>query len=348
MKAGQQAAMGPEKKPRRRVKKVKGHGGHHGGAWKVAYADFVTAMMALFLVLWLVSQADVKLKEAIANYFKSPGVFSSMKGGILSRSKNMSKEPNPQDNEDALMSAAALLRKKFQKSPEFDAVKDQVKVEITDEGLRIQVVDKAEQVSFASGSADLTESARQILVEIARGICDLPNPIFLGGHTDRRVFPNGSTYTNWELSADRANAARRFLERSCVKPEQIRRVIGYADTELLYPSDPFAPANRRISITVARIRPKSVPKLFGGQAEDEAEPTEKKPTPDKEKDKEKDAESHSAEEKPKAAASEGDGEEAPAKPVAKRLNETKLKHEGAVPIGEPDKPPTGVKRTKAH
>ena len=215
--------------------------------------------VALFLVLWLVSQADVKLKEAIANYFKSPGVFSSMKGGILSRSKNMSKEPNPQDNEDALMSAAALLRKKFQKSPEFDAVKDQVKVEITDEGLRIQVVDKAEQVSFASGSAELTENARQILTEIARGICELPNPIFMGGHTDRRVFPNGSTYTNWELSADRANAARRFLERSCVKPEQIRRVIGYADTELLYPSDPFAPANRRISITVARIRPNLCP-----------------------------------------------------------------------------------------
>lgn len=337
MRAGQQSAMTPEKKPRRRVKKVKGHGGHHGGAWKVAYADFVTAMMALFLVLWLVSQADVKLKEAIANYFKSPGVFSSMKGGILSRSKNMSKEPNPQDNEDALMSAAMLLRRKFQKSPEFDSVKDQVKIEVTDEGLRIQVIDKAEQVSFASGSADLTDSAKAILDEIARGICDLPNPIYLGGHTDRRVFPNGSTYTNWELSADRANAARRYLERSCVKPDQIRRVVGYADTDLLYPSDPFAPGNRRISITVASLRAKTIGKLFEGKAA--AEETGQKAAATE-------TDPHTSDEKHAPASPEDAA--IPAQEAAKRLNETKLQNEGAVPIGEPDKLPPGVKRTKVR
>lgn len=337
MRAGQQSAMTPEKKPRRRVKKVKGHGGHHGGAWKVAYADFVTAMMALFLVLWLVSQADVKLKEAIANYFKSPGVFSSMKGGILSRSKNMSKEPNPQDNEDALMSAAMLLRRKFQKSPEFDSVKDQVKIEVTDEGLRIQVIDKAEQVSFASGSADLTDSAKAILDEIARGICDLPNPIYLGGHTDRRVFPNGSTYTNWELSADRANAARRYLERSCVKPDQIRRVVGYADTDLLYPSDPFAPGNRRISITVASLRAKTIGKLFEGKAA--AEETGQKAAATE-------TDPHTPDEKHAPASPEDAA--IPAQEAAKRLNETKLQNEGAVPIGEPDKLPPGVKRTKVR
>ncbi len=342
MKAGQQAAQAaqaakmPEKKPRRRVKKVRGHGGHHGGAWKVAYADFVTAMMALFLVLWLVSQADTKLKESIASYFKSPGVFSSMKGGILSRSSTMSKEPTLQDNEEALANAAVLMRQKFQTSREFDAVKDQVKIEVTDEGLRIQILDKAEQVSFASGSAELTEGAQAILDEIARGICNLPNPIFLGGHTDRHVFPHGSTYTNWELSADRANAARRYLERSCVKPEQVRRVVGYADTELLIPSDPFAPGNRRISITVSRLRPKAAAKLFGGKARAE------KP----EKQLAAEPETPAPEKKPEPVAPEG--EAAPAKPAAKRLNETKLQHEGAVPVGKPDQPPPGVKRTKVR
>src|SRR5215217_899830 len=112
----------PEKKPRRRVKKVRAHGGHHGGAWKVAYADFVTAMMALFLVLWLVSQADTKVKQAIANYFRSPGVFSSLEGGVLGGPKKVSKEPSPllsKDEDQALFSTAAALQKRFDQRPEF-------------------------------------------------------------------------------------------------------------------------------------------------------------------------------------------------------------------------------------
>ena len=342
MKAGQQTAMGPEKKPRRRVKKVKGHGGHHGGAWKVAYADFVTAMMALFLVLWLVSQADIKLKESIANYFRAPGVFNSVEGGILSRAKNMSKEPNPQDNEEAIASAAMLLRKKFQKSPEFDAVKDQVKIEITEEGLRIQILDKAEQVSFASGSAQLTDQTKAILNEISQHICQLPNPIYLGGHTDRAVFPAGATYTNWELSADRANAARRFLERGCVKAAQIHRVIGYADTDLLYPGDPYAPGNRRISITLARLQGSGAAKSLGRQlgGAPEAKPSIRVPLTEPETEPSSQA--------AKPASTKAADEETPAKSSAQRLLETKLKNEGAVPIGEPDTLPPGVRRTKAR
>ncbi len=338
MKAGQQAALTPQKKPRRRVKKIKGHGGHHGGAWKVAYADFVTAMMALFLVLWLVSQADTKLKESIANYFKSPGVFSSVKGGILNRASTVSKEPTLQDNEEALANAAVLMRQKFQTSREFAAVKDQVKIEVTEDGLRIQILDKAEQVSFASGSAELTSGAQAILDEIARGICSLPNPIFLGGHTDRRVFPHGSTYTNWELSADRANAARRYFERSCLKPEQIRRVIGYADTELLIPNDPFAPANRRISITLARLRGKGSAAALLGRKEPAQEPGLTLAT-----EPEAEPPAPAANQPPATRA----GVVVPANPTAKRLNETKLRTEGAVPIGEPDQPPPGVKHSKA-
>jgi chemotaxis protein MotB len=247
----------PDKKPRRRVKKVKGHGGaHHGGAWKVAYADFVTAMMALFLVLWLVSQADTKLKSAIANYFRSPGVFDQQAGGVIDGPKRVSKDPSPlttKDEEQALFGIATILRKKFSTRPEFANYKDQIKIEMTEQGLKIQIVDKAQQVSFSSGSAELTGEAKAILDEIAHGICSLPNPLLIGGHTDRTTFPPGSIYTNWELSADRANAARRELEANCVKPEQIRRIVGYADTEPLIADDPYAVGNRRISVTVLRM-----------------------------------------------------------------------------------------------
>lgn len=243
-------------KPRRRVKKAKGHGGHHGGAWKVAYADFVTAMMALFLVLWLVSQADVKLKQAIAAYFRSPGVFDTMQGGILSQAKKVSKEPGSltsKDDEQALFGVAEALQKQFSTRPEFSKHKEQVQISVTEEGLRIQLIDKADRVSFQSGSAELTPDATAILTEIALGICKLPNKIKIGGHTDSRIFPSDNGYTNWELSTDRANAARRVLEAGCVSTDQIVRIVGFADTEHLVPEDPYSPANRRISIVVMRL-----------------------------------------------------------------------------------------------
>jgi chemotaxis protein MotB len=246
------ASQEAEKKPRRRVKKVKGHGGHHGGAWKVAYADFVTAMMALFLVLWLVSQADTKVKQAIANYFRSPGVFSSLEGGVLSGPTKVSKEPSSltsKEDEQALFGAAAMLQKRFEQRPEFSRYKDQVKVTITEEGLKIDILDKAERVSFASSSAQITPDAQAILKEIAVTICTLPNQVSVGGHTDRHVFPEGSTYTNWELSADRANAARRELESGCLNPSQIQRVVGFADTQLLL--SPQTPTPRPIAASAS-------------------------------------------------------------------------------------------------
>lgn len=300
-------------KPRRRPKKAKGHAAHHGGAWKVAYADFVTAMMALFLVLWLVSQADTKLKQAIASYFRSPGVFDTMQGGVLSGNKKVSKEPEKLDsseNEQALIGVAEALQKQFETRPEFSRAKDQVKIEITDEGLRIQLLDKADRVSFASGSAELGAEAQAVLSEIAQGICTLPNKINIGGHTDSRVFPSDTGYTNWELSADRANAARRTLEANCVKPEQIRRVIGFADTELLVPGDPYSPANRRISITVLRLTESSESKDLKIEKETSA-------TDPKTKSQPKDA---------------PDSAEA-------KLAKKKLETEGSVVVGEADKIP---------
>ncbi|MEP7074850.1 MAG: flagellar motor protein MotB [Acidobacteriota bacterium] len=312
-----------EKKPRRRVKKARGHGGHHGGAWKVAYADFVTAMMALFLVLWLVSQADTKLKQAIASYFRSPGVFDSMKGGILSQAKKVSKEPTSQtskDDEQLLFSVAQTLQKQFSTRPEFSRYKDQIKIDVTDEGLRIQLIDKADRVSFGSGSADLTSDAQAILAEIANGICSLPNKINIGGHTDSRVFPSNNGYTNWELSADRANAARRVLETNCVKSDQIHRIVGFADTEPLVPEDLYSPANRRISITVLRTVPVSQPRPgeMNGDDKDSANP---KPEPE-------------AKQTPVAAKTPDSAET--------RLANKRLQTAGSISVGEsdpiPDKP----------
>jgi chemotaxis protein MotB len=237
-------------------------------------------MMALFLVLWLVSQADTKLKQAIANYFRSPGVFDSMDGGILAQAKKVSKEPSSltsKEDEQALFGAAETLQKQFSTRPEFSRYKEQVKIEVTEEGLRIQLIDKADRVSFQSGSATLSSEAETIIKEIAAGICSLPNKINIGGHTDSNVFPSETGYSNWELSTDRANAARRILEAGCVKPDQIRRIVGFADTEPMDSSNPFSPANRRISITVLRLaQTKTAPLPADEKKDSTVEKTESK------------------------------------------------------------------------
>lgn len=343
----------PEKKPRRRIKKVKAHGGHHGGAWKVAYADFVTAMMALFLVLWLVSQADTKLKQQIAQYFRSPGVFDTQRGGILDAPRKVSKETTEmtsKEEDQALSSIAALLKKEFSSRPEFSSVKDQVKIDVTEQGLRIQIVDQADRVSFESGSAAVSPAATAVLAEIARGICQMPNPIQVGGHTDRRHFPAGSTYTNWELSSDRANAARRELEANCVKPEAIQRVVGHADTELLLPEDPYAPANRRISIIMLRVAGQTAEGIDAEKATDQHEDSadhEKAAKPSagkKSSNGEIEQDSLQHEKKP-AADEKSPVDHAPAS-SEKQLLKAKLSSERSVSVGEADELPSNVVRSR--
>ena len=325
----------PPKPPRRRVKKVKGHGGHHGGAWKVASADFVTAMMALFLVLWLVSQADMKLKQAIANYFRAPGVFDTVQGGILSQAKKVSQEPQnltSKDDEQMLFETAQRLREQFSSRPEFSKYKDQVKIEITDEGLRIQLVDDAEQVSFPTGSSELTPEARAILETIANDLCTLPNKINVGGHTDSRVYASPNGYTNWELSTDRANAARRVIDAVCVRPNQIHRVVGFADTVPLDPNDPYAAANRRISITVLRLAQTDPPTAAADPAAAPPAPAEPRPA------------------RPAVAKNAAQPAASPAEqaPLPSDTDEarSKLKKEGSVSVGEPDELPS-VPKVKA-
>ncbi len=370
-----------EKPKRRRVKKVKGgHGGHHGGAWKVAYADFVTAMMALFLVLWLVSQADTKLKQEIANYFRSPGVFSSTKGGILSGPKKVSREPNKltaKDEEQMLFEAARRLKQKIDSRESFSKLKDKVKIDIVKEGIKVQVLDKADNISFQVGGSTLNEEAKEILREIAQTICSLPNPIKIGGHTDARVFPSNNGYTNWELSTDRANAARRFLQSVCVKPEQILRITGYADTIPLDPRDAYAPKNRRISITILKMTQEDTSDDEDSESKEDGEeittdePTEDNETSETKKDvkkpkvlklskkkqnkKESEKEDSSEDKKDKKESSKKETEEKPKKNKSDTKNKKekseslkeKLAREGKVEVGKPDVVPKVAKKRES-
>ncbi|MGH9944222.1 MAG: OmpA family protein, partial [Pyrinomonadaceae bacterium] len=270
------------------------------------------------------------------------------------------------DNEQALYSTAELLQKKFQSRPEFSSHKDQIKVDMTDEGLRIQIVDKADRVSFGSASAQVTPEAEAILKEIALGICELPNLLRIGGHTDRHVFPPSSPYTNWELSADRANAARRVLNANCVRPEQISRIVGYADTELINPSDPYSHDNRRISIVVLRLKQAEAGDTSGSKQEGEgagrvveesprdAAPKATPKSEDEEQPKGGDGEStRPAEATPKASGHADDGKHEtdpkPSRPTRdgeKRLSSRKLADRNSVSVGTPDQIPANVQRLR--
>ena len=242
-------------------KRAHGHAGHHGGAWKVAYADFVTAMMAFFLVMWLVSQKQ-DVKAAIGGYFRDPGAFDTFAGqGILmggtagiqengAASVSNPAEMKAQQERARLSEAADRIRDVLETRKEFEALKDQIEVTITAEGLQIELVDRSGSSFFDSGSAVLRGEAVRILSLIAGEIGQLDNDVFLSGHTDSHKFAADEQYGNWELSVDRANAARRVMMREGLRPDQLKGVRGLADTELHNPSDPTDPMNRRVTILV--------------------------------------------------------------------------------------------------
>jgi len=239
--------------------------GHHGGAWKVAYADFVTAMMAFFLVMWLVGQSKA-VRSSVAGYFRDPGIFDQAKsdGPIAGGDLKLAPEAAPKNeasNGDgmaeseraALEETAKRIRQRLAESPDLRALDKQIEITVTRDGLRIELVDAESQTFFASGSAALAAGTEKVLQLIARELGTLKNSIVIEGHTDSRPYAATDIYSNWELSADRANAARRVMERSGLHAGQVRNVRGYADRQLRVSDAPLDPHNRRVSVIVEHL-----------------------------------------------------------------------------------------------
>jgi chemotaxis protein MotB len=226
------------------IKKKGGHAGHHGGAWKVAYADFVTAMMALFIVLWLLSSSE-QVKKAVGGYFSDPDGSGKMMGSSMGGSGE-----NISISKDDMDKLKEKLQEAMRQLPKFEQMKNQVQMTITAEGLRIEMLETAKGMFFESGSSSPSEVGKELLVILASQLGALPNNIAIEGHTDSKPFLGGGNYSNWELSTDRANAARRCMVEHGLRPNQVKQVRGFADQQLRNPKDPDAAGNRRVSVIV--------------------------------------------------------------------------------------------------
>lgn len=252
------ASLGKENKVIRIVKKKKTHVAHHGGSWKVAYADFVTAMMAFFMVMWLLSM-DQKMKDAIEGYFSNPVGFKkgfSSGANIMANGNSPAGEQKPplrmlirSAEEKRFTQVAHDIRDRINNTEELKILGAHVEAVKTRGGLRIELIESGNgQTFFRNGSAEMTPMTAVALHLIGEELKSLRTPIIIEGHTDSQPFGNDASYTNWELSADRANAARRMLEAVGVDPKRIIEVRGMADRNLRVPSNPMDQANRRISI----------------------------------------------------------------------------------------------------
>jgi chemotaxis protein MotB len=256
------------------IKKKKGHAGHHGGAWKVAYADFVTAMMALFIVLWLLSSsADVK--KAVGGYFQDPQGVGKQVGSAMAgtgEALSVSKDDMPKLKETLLQA--------IKRAPEIKALEKQIEMIVTGEGLRIELIENDKGVFFESGRPLPTVLGSGLIQMLAGELGKLPNRIVVEGHTDAKPFGVGTAYGNWELSTDRANAARRLMEGSGVAADQVVEVRGFADRNRRRPKEPDNPSNRRVSVIVKyQNAPEAEDKPAVGHGEKpKGEHSEKKPT----------------------------------------------------------------------
>ena len=249
-----------------RIVKKSGGSGHHGGAWKVAYADFVTAMMAFFLVMWIVG-LNKPTRQAIAAYFRDPsGFMKTAHGGKnpLSGGEGVTMELGgkkaplmPGDGgkgdrtDGAFKLAQAEILKEMERDPELRGLKESVQVHLTNEGLRIELLERTSSLFFDTGSASLKARSIKLLNVIAQELAKLKNPVVIEGHTDSNPLNGKNGYSNWELSTDRANAARHAMEEHGLPASQVIAVRGYADRKLLHPEDPTHFSNRRVSILVA-------------------------------------------------------------------------------------------------
>lgn len=284
-----------KKQPIVKKKIVKGGGGHHGGSWKVAYADFVTAMMAFFLLLWLLGITDEMQREGISDWFNNPAGIKGPGGASTSMIKlggtkdiprgdgkqseqlapntepevekspqEKVKEVEKKEDKKRLDKLLEKLKAAIESSKELKNFKDQLLLEITPDGLRIQIIDKKNRPMFSLGKAKLKSYTKVILRKISKLIVqEVPNLVSVTGHTDATPFPKGyieyedrygndfrKPYTNWELSADRANAARRELLKGGLPSDQLGRIVGLASSVLLDKKNPRSPTNRRISILI--------------------------------------------------------------------------------------------------
>jgi chemotaxis protein MotB len=229
------------------LKKKVVHAGHHGGAWKVAYADFVTAMMALFIVLWLMNSSK-QIREAVGGYFKDPSGASKEAGtGLKGSGDNFALS---KDNMEQLKEE---LQKAVHKIANFDKLSKQIEMTVTPEGLRVELLEANVDTFFAKGDPEPNQSGRQLLVTLAQELGRLPNKISVEGHTDSKPFSGRSDYGNWELSSDRANATRRLMQQNGLGASQVTQVRGYADQRLRKPEAPEDPANRRVSLIVQYV-----------------------------------------------------------------------------------------------
>lgn len=313
----------------KRIKKVSG--GHHGGAWKVAYADFVTAMMAFFLLLWLLNAVTEEQKRGIANYFRptlavqnTSATFTilagqaqpmeDMSGGSSVQTETDDPEqaditqpepaaaesstpqtdegdkPKPGEGEKPVDLAAAQaavaaeeqkqfeqikseIQNAIQESPELKELEKNLQIDQTEDGIRIQLLDQEKISMFPSGSSVMNPRSRELLAKVAEVVKTLPNRIEISGHTDAKPYPGGNNYTNWELSADRANASRRVLVAAGISPDRLEKIEGRADTDPFVVGDPFDPQNRRISIILLR-QSKPMPTGSDGAAAPASVPTQ--------------------------------------------------------------------------
>ena len=245
------------------IKRKGGHSGHHGGAWKVAYADFVTAMMSLFIVLWLMGSSD-KVKRAVAGYFNDPKGPSSQLGTTMTGTgATVSQVVN-----DNLQKLKEKLEEEIKARKELQKLSKQIEITITPEGLRIELLEDKNGTFYQSGSARLSDSGQELLGLLAGELQTLPNALLIEGHTDATPYSTDAGYSNWELSADRANSARRLLQDHGVRSDQVTQVRGYADQLLRVKSNPEDPSNRRISILVKNSDGPPVPELAGAKAVD--------------------------------------------------------------------------------
>src|SRR5580698_8729246 len=240
------------------IKKKGGHGGHHGGAWKVAYADFVTAMMALFIVLWLMSSSD-KVKKAVAGYFNDPKGTANLLGtNMSSNGTETIQDPT------ALKRLKQKLEAEIKAKKELEKLSKQIEITITPEGLRIELIEDKNGTFYQSGSARISEIGQELLGLLAGELKTLPNNLLIEGHTDATQYSTDANYSNWELSADRANSARRLLQETGVRSDQVTQVRGYADMLLRVKNNPYDPSNRRISILVKNGADGSAPASVKG------------------------------------------------------------------------------------